>query len=587
MPASLQHNPLPRFLLCALLGLLCALLSPLLLAATLSASVNKSSLGLDETLTLQLSFDERISGDAPDLTALQKDFEVLGSRSESRTSIINNAVQNQTNWIIELAPRKIGQALIPSFSLRGAISDAIPITVTRHSQQAQQNDIRVETFIEPSSNSQQPIYVQQQILLVLRLTLDASISLNGGNMEPLNVKDALVVALDEKKYQRDDNGKRVNIIENRYAIYPQTSGELIIPSVLFQLDVGAGSWDMRSMFGGTRGNLLRLRSDEKALHIEASPQDARAQPWLPAEDITLEEHWSSNPEQVRVGEPITRTIRLHAKGLSAAQIPPLPTYSVEGLSHYQDQAQSEEKKTNEGMIGTRIETTAIVANRTGSYELPAVRVNWWDTRSGQFKTAEIAATRLRVGGIDSTSNESNSEPAAQTPLPSHSAGEYAATAAATTSVQPWWFWLVALSLALNVLLLWLYARARRNGQHYSAVMDAVSLRAQATEQQAQNERQAWQQLREVLDNGSKVQLRTALLHWGQAYLRSPNLSTLDALGQALDNSELHQMLLQLDASLYGTKDGDIARDTLKALLANLRKKNTSPAAASLKPLYPQ
>lgn len=569
------------------------LLAPLALAGNLSASVDKSTLGLDETLTLQLTYDERISGEQPNLDGLRKSFDILSNRTEAATQIINNNIITYTRWVIDLAPRHIGQATIPAFSIRGATSDPIDINVTGKSQQAQQNAIRIDTLV----NQQNP-YVQQQVMLTLRLTLDAGLALNGGNMEPLNVKDALVLQLDENKYQTNEQGKLLNVIENRYLIYPQISGELVIPALLFQLDVGSGNnrWDMR-LFGGSRGNLMRLRSDEKILQVQAIPQDPRAQPWLPAEEITLEEHWSNSPDQLRVGEPVTRTLRLHAKGLSAAQIPPLPTQSLaaqQGLSSYQDQAQTEEQKTSEGITGTRIETTAIVANRSGSYELPAVKINWWDTRSGQFKTAELPARRLRVSGIDGQHRDDSSSdsdelpappqthnPEATTPVPSETTGSSAAP------IPNWLYVALATSLLLNLLLLALYLRARRSGGHYSAVMDAFNKRTQSAQQQAESEKAAWQQLRQTLAEGDNTQLRNALLYWGQQHLPNSGITNLERLGQAFSNSELHQQLLALDNSLYGKNSTGPDRNALKAILANLRKHPSKQQGPALKPLYPE
>src|SRR5690606_6234067 len=89
-------------------------------------------------------------------------------------------------------------------------------------------------------------FVQEQILLTLRLKVQTGVNLVGGNLEPLNVKDALVVGFDEKKSRIRENNKEYDVIEYEYAIFPQNSGELFIPSQLLQLEIASNQWDSRS-----------------------------------------------------------------------------------------------------------------------------------------------------------------------------------------------------------------------------------------------------------------------------------------------------------------------------------------------------
>ena len=550
----------PYYLHTLLLGLWLMLCGQVALAASLTASVDKDILRLDETLVLTLRYDGN-TNQQPDLEVLRREFDVLRIQPSNFTSIINDNIQIFSQWQILLAPKKIGKALIPSFNLGGVISDAIEITVQG---KRQGTDIQVETLVDKTS-----AHVQEQILVSVRLSVEAGTRIYGGDVEPLQVKDALLIQLDEKKYRSDNNGRLVDIVETRYVLFPQQTGELVIPSLLFQLDTGRGNY-----------NLLRLRTEERRLHINPIPQDPRAQPWLPAKNIQLSEHWSSSPDALKVGEPITRSITIKADGLSAAQLPPLPALAIKDLSSYQDQAQTDDQKMEQGIVGSRIETTAIVANRSGTFTLPEIQLHWWDSDEQQFKTATLAASQIKVSGTNPEQDdqpESSGEPIPlNTELPSP-------TASTAAEAAPWWLYLLlALSLVTNLLLgalLW-----RQRGKNTTQPNTAKSA-------QEHNEKEAWRELREVIANsqggGQLHTLRRTLLEWGKIFWQDPQLASLEQLGQKFASSELLHELQLIDSSIYGRTREQPDLEQLKQLLANLRQATQHKEQETLKKLYPE
>lgn len=573
-------NLLPSAMKAWLCLLLVLCLWPSAWAANLTASVDKNLIGLNDTFTLRLQYDEIDKSVSPDLSSLQHDFEVLNTQSGSVVSIVNGQSQSYTHWTIDLAPRKIGKLIIPSFNIKGAVSDAIEITVEGKSKRAQADNIQVETLVEKPS-----LYVQEQLFVTVRLKIDANLSLNGGNMEPLQIKDALVIQLEDKKYRMNENGRLVDIIESRFAVYPQVSGEMIIPAILFQLDVGGNQWDMRSFFGTNRGNLIRLRTEEQRITVTPSPQDPKAQPWLPAQNLQLEEHWSTNPETLKVGDPITRTITIRAQGLSAAQLPPLPTLDIQGLSSYQDQAQTEDQKQDNGVTGSRVETTAIVANRSGSYTLPSIKLHWWDTQEKAFKTAELASTRLNVSSsannMDAIVDKDSNTHDEYTSVPLNTELNLSANHQTKASLPIWVYVLLAASLLANVCLFWLYRQARLGKNTRSTDQQ------QDGKEQHSNEKAAWQQVREAIGNkATPEKLREVLLHWGRIFWQDAQLNSLDRLGRQFGSAELIEHLKQLDRCIYSQKHSELDLDALKQLLASLRQATQHKQEQTLKALYP-
>ena len=555
-------------------------------AGNLTASVDRDTLGLEETFTLVLRYDEQINT-APDYELLQKDFEILNTQSGTQMSIINGSMEASTEWKIALAPRRIGKLLIPSFNIDGAVSDAIEITVEGKSRKPKDSQSDVTVEIESSVDT---AYVQQQIIVTLRLY--TTVGLSGVDLQPLQVKDALVVQLDEKQYQTKINNRPGAVVETRYAIFPQQSGELIIPSMLYQVSVNSGNRDIWDRFyGNSQNNLLRLRTEEQRINVLPAPASAKGAPWLPANNVELTEHWSSGTDSLKVGEPITRTITIKADGVTAGQITPLEIENVEGITLYKDQAQNDDQKSAKGVVGSRIETIAIVPTKQGVFTLPATKVRWWNNHSQMMETAYLNAVTLTVGsGAMSQQNLNAANDAAATPADEQDISIPLNTD--TTDTQPHievvnkvplWLYvsnLLSLLVALYFAMKFFhYKRAYEFGQYN---------RQQASNIKRENENDAWNQVKRQLAEKSLTGLRRSLIEWAKIFWKSPELTSLQAIASQAGDQELKAELNKLDEAIFGSKNSVPDLEKLLQLLANLRREKQKYSANNpgLKPLYP-
>lgn len=561
-------------------------------AENLTASVDRDTIGLEETFTLRLRYDAQVNA-TPDYDLLRRHFDILSTQSGTNMTIVNGRTEASTEWVIALAPKKIGKWLIPSFNIQGAVSDAIEITVEGKSRTPKQGGDNVSVELETDKDS---AYVQEQIIVTVRLY--TAVALSGVNLEPLNVPNALIVQLDEKQYQTNINNRPHIVAETRYALYPQKSGELVIPSLLYQVSVDNGQSGMWNRLYGNNNNVLRLRTDEQHLTVSpaptTTPDGAKDQPWIPAKNITLKEHWSAGIDTLKVGEPITRSITLLADGLTAGQIPPLVFEEVEGLTFYQDQAQTDDQKNEQGNVGTRIETIAIIPNRSGDFTLPAINVHWWDTQEKTVKTATLDSVTLHVdSGVAQPS-----EPSALTP-PDTDSGANSNINPDTTEVSintdpssitpqmittvniPLWVYFCNLATLLSTLVFAvLYWQKKRE-------LAAVY----ATDQLDQNENtqqeyKAWNHFKAQFSTGELAPLRTALINWAQAFWNDKKLINLQLLCEKAGNPSLTEQLKKLDAEIYSGHAQGFDPKTLLELISNLRrKKNKTTAESQLQPLY--
>ena len=163
-PMTIPYRTTIRTLLAAFF----LLTSSIVHADALTAAVDRTQLGKGETLALLVTFDGQTTSE-PDFTPLNDDFDVLSQSQKSKFSMINGSSTSLTEWHLELLPRRMGELVIPSLSFKGVASNPISLQIedqpqTSTSTSTSNQPIFVETELDKSS-----AYVQEQLLLTLRL----------------------------------------------------------------------------------------------------------------------------------------------------------------------------------------------------------------------------------------------------------------------------------------------------------------------------------------------------------------------------------------------------------------------------------
>lgn len=539
--------------------LLCALLLCLAgtqaLAAGFSATVDRARLNEGETFDLILESEDATQFGSPDLAPLRQQFEVVSTRQENRLSSFGGKARASTRWIVTLLPLQTGYVVVPPLTLGDAESKPITLQVLKGDAGA--SGKLAPIFIDASLDRDN-VYVQAQALLTLRIYHSVSL-FDDSSLTPLSIPDARVEQLGEPRtFETDINGVRHGVIELRYAIFPQQSGALTIPSQVFSATPVERSNDYEfNPFGPRPGRLTRVRSPQIPLQVKPRPASWPANaPWLPARALSLSEAWNPEPRNVSVGDSLTRSLMLRAEGLSSAQLPPLPIQDSPGLRRYPDQPQLRNENGEKGLTGSREESEALVPGQSGHVSLPAVEVLWWNTEQDRLETASLPARSLEVAKNPSLEVETT-----------------VSTPGTLGDGPPLWPWqLACLLLSLSTALgfgLWWRARGQpailpvaQSGPSPRTLLDDLKRACQANDPQA---------TRQALDAWARQQPET-LADMAARFV--PLSEALDGLNGALYSESGHQWQGE---SLWK------AVRSLPALEAAANPQETSP----LPPLYPR
>lgn len=209
-----MHGPWPRrtwrrgVVVPALVALWLSLATVALAQAAggdIRAFLNRDHAQLGDTVTLNVQVDGATDVDAPDVSALDRDFEVRGTSRNTSISIENGKRTQRTLWAVALQPRHTGTLEIPSLQVAGKRTEPLKLTVSAAPATAQGGP-GDPVFIETSLDDLTP-YVGQQVNLTVRLFYAPN--LTDGNIEQPRADGMQVRALGrDTRYQAERGGRR-------------------------------------------------------------------------------------------------------------------------------------------------------------------------------------------------------------------------------------------------------------------------------------------------------------------------------------------------------------------------------------------
>ena len=435
-------------------------------AADVQATLDRSTVQLGETVTLNLRVNHAGGGMAmPDLGALNQDFSILGTSQNSSLSVVNGTATSTLTIGVALRPKHVGTLQIPALSVAGGQTQPLQLQVNAASPDAAaatSQNVFMEAQVEPKHG-----YVGQQLSYVVRLYYATSIS-NGALSAPQ--LDGVEVSRvgDDLNYDAERGGRTYHVLERRYALIPQRAGRIEIPAADFQGEAIDPN-DPNSFFGSSTP--LSASAPAVSIDVQAAPAASGKSAWLPARQLSLEmDGWPGANDKVRVGQPLNLTMTLQATGLAYESLPALSLPPLDGAKAYPDKPVTGTRQDGAWLVGRRQQTFAIVPERAGTLTIPATSLPWWNVLTDRMEVAQIPAHQLTVLPAAGAT-------AVQTSIPATASSSAATTTAATpaapaSSSTPWrWIALASIGLWACSMLAWWWRRRRRGPSE--AVADAA------------------------------------------------------------------------------------------------------------------
>ncbi len=302
------------------------------------------------------------------------------------------------------------------------------------------------------------------------------------------------------------DGKEVLVQTRVYQVFAQYGESVTFP----RLEV---SW-----FDGDERQSVLTNEVEIPLRAPADAAKRTKGPWVASPKLSIEQTVAGDIEAFKVGDSITRTIRLESEDTDAVMLPAPEFGDIVGLTKYVAEPKLTSKVTRGRYKAVREDRVTYVAQRWGFYTLPAIRFEHFSTTAGAWDqvVAEPIEFRARVNPQLGTSCVGSAE----------------------SVVPAGWIVFVLLLLIYPVLKL---TKVRPEETTFSKERDL--------------EPERFKDLLAAAKAGDSKATLNAVYRWFR--VRKPNPVTLDSW--AVDDAEFSNDAERLNAEVVGQQDWDASK----------------------------
>ena len=527
----------------------------------------KSSIQVDNTniyaktpfsVTIKSSSAGALTKDV--LEKIRKQFTIVGQSSGQMFQSINGKASQQYQWVLSLIPKLSPQKnqvmilSIPALRIGPDLTKSIALRLHPTAKKVTldlDDSLFFKATISPQSG-----YEGQQYLLTLSLYRTPGIipKMQQMSISPFDIKNTRIKPLQAKiPYTARIKGQLYQVLTERFVIYPEGKGEIKIPPVIFSADViqNKANRSPGKLFSSVFANpfsavvkTVRIASEPIVFNVKAKPLTHGL--WLPSENLSLSVNYSGLSKNLQVGDLVTRTITLSAKGLPSDMLPTLKSSTISHLNIYPNKPILRDELSNEGITGVLTQKEAFMANITGRFVLPGINIRWFNTKTHKFAVASIQPKTLHFLPVAVNKNPEASAPVKHKSVVS----EHIMPPKGNSNP---WLWLVVALIVLWIitLLAWWYAKFRAQRQFKTQSSPEVSKLSTDTHNTAKPKtlRSVKQALKVACETGDPVATKEALLQWAALKWQEKQFKSLADLALLVDDA-LKNAILALERYLY-------------------------------------
>ncbi|MGR9093280.1 MAG: BatD family protein [Gammaproteobacteria bacterium] len=232
-------------------------------------------------------------------------------------------------------------------------------------------------------------WIGQQLMLQIELLTDGQ-SFRGQRFRIPDIAGALLLedAVNTTKLSEERDGVAWQVLRYEFPLFAQRAGSLSIPSIAVAFSVTSG-------FGGdTREVELTTTPLPLAVKSPAGVLDARQLVTTTA--FTLDVKVLPPPEDLQVGDAVTRTITRRAVDVPGMVFAPLPLPGIDGVAAYPKSAEVDARHNRGELTGERTESVSFVFQRAGTFRLPGYELQWWDPVRASLHSESVPELMIEV-----------------------------------------------------------------------------------------------------------------------------------------------------------------------------------------------
>jgi hypothetical protein len=219
-------------------------------------------------------------------------------------------------------------------------------------------------------------------------------------MPDIQVSGAILVALESQGVRLNETLEGQAYTGQRYelSLFPQRSGRIAIPPV--SLDIEISQWGSQSQKG-----VQKKATPPVDFMAELPPGSETVPGLISTTQLTAEQRWDPDIKKVAVGEAVERTLQLSAEDISAMAFTPMSFAGNDSVDVYPRAPEVEDRYNRGTLSGRRTERVTYLFKKSGSVELPAITLTWWDLQNKKLREAVLPSRVIEIFPSDAVHND--------------------------------------------------------------------------------------------------------------------------------------------------------------------------------------
>ena len=239
---------------------------------------------------------------------------------------------------------------------------------------------RINAWLEPADQ----VYLGQQTRLIVHLETDAWFT-DAPRYPEIRVPGAVV--LKPESFGVNSTRREGTVTwtgqQQRYLIFPQRTGRLRIPPI-------------RITFAMAGEAPLTATTPELQTEVIAPPGTEDLSGFVTTPRLAVREAWDEPPDELVVGDALTRTVTQTAQGTFALLLTPAQFPAPEGITAYPDPPELVDTANRGKYTARRTDSATYILQAAGTRELPALVFHWFDPASRTLHREALPARTLTV-----------------------------------------------------------------------------------------------------------------------------------------------------------------------------------------------
>ena len=245
----------------------------------------------------------------------------------------------------------------------------------------------LKTSLEPDAN----LVVGQQVQFHVDLLVDTWFT-KASQVPEIKIPGAITLLPvgTSVNFRERIQGKSYSGQRRSYYIFPQKTGEYQIPPLEISLtpaQPGKLSAETITLATPVQKFTTQIPFELAKLQLDYA---------ITTPQLTVEDSFDRDLTGLTIGDTFKRTVTVKGTDVLGSVLPALDPGHNDGLAAYPQSAKIDNYFDRGRLTGKRSESVTYVVEQPGNYDLPEIRVVWWNTSSQSLQTEVISAISVKV-----------------------------------------------------------------------------------------------------------------------------------------------------------------------------------------------